>query len=49
MLSTAILPAKVDSWQQGRAPDLYMLSTTGRWVGMEEVHIIRGIFLLIIL
>jgi hypothetical protein len=49
MLSTAILPAKVDSWQQGCALDLYKLSSTGRSVGMEEVHIFRGIFLLRIL
>lgn len=33
----------------GCDPDLYMLSYTGRWVGMEEVPIIRGIFLLTIL
>jgi hypothetical protein len=48
-LSTAILPAKVDSWQQGCVPDLYTLSSTGRWAGMEEVPIFREIFLLIIL
>ena len=44
MLSTAILPAKVDSWQQGCVPDLDLLSTTGRWVGMEEVPSSEGSF-----